>query len=540
MLEVSVAVPTNAGSLSIELKSGTSVVLIGANGSGKTRLGVFIDRSLSSGNEVHRIAAHRSLVLNPNVVPPNLELATRRLRFGTEQGTHSHKEGHRWQGRPAVTLLSDYDHLLAALYAENNNISVMYRQSMMEGSYKEARPPVAKIDLLKSIWGKVLPHRQLVTLDASIKTRVTGGTGADYEASEMSDGERVIFYLIGQALLAQQDTLLIIDEPELHINKAVMSRLWDEIESSRPDCAFLYITHDVEFAASRHAATKFALRGYSLDGGEKWDIEQIPDEANLPDDVVATIIGSRKPVLFVEGDGGSLDSSIYRRVYDNFTVVPVGSCDQVIHSATTFAARKELHHIGAAGIVDADGRMQQEVAYLGNIGVYVLPVSEVENLLLLPAVFLKLAKALKFDATQSQNRLDALIEIVLQRALNESDAICLRRTVRLVDSKVKSIGLQSKQIGTLDAEFRAAVAAIDPAAIFAGLKTDISNAITSKDYEAVLRYFDNKGLLSEAAKLLGYNKKSLEEFIGRALRSNESNELHAELLNALPKPVARP
>ena len=33
----------------------------------------------------------------------------------------------------------------------------------------------------------------------------------------MSDGERAIFYLIGQTLAASSDSVLIIDEPELHL-----------------------------------------------------------------------------------------------------------------------------------------------------------------------------------------------------------------------------------------------------------------------------------------------------------------------------------
>lgn len=113
----------------------------------------------------------------------------------------------------------------------------------------------------------------------------------------MSDGERVIFYLIAQSLLAKPDTLLIFDEPELHINKAILAKLWDEIESARSDCGFLYITHDIEFAASRHAATKYALRSFRKLPSEGWDIELVPDDKQLPDDVLATIIGSAAGAL---------------------------------------------------------------------------------------------------------------------------------------------------------------------------------------------------------------------------------------------------
>lgn len=534
------SVPSLAGSVSIEVKGGSSVVFIGANGAGKTRLGVFIDRTLSASQvEVHRIAAHRSLLLNPAVVPPSLEVATKRLRFGYDQGGFQHKDVHRWQGKPETALLNDFDHLLSALYAENNDVSVAYRQSQINAPRFE-QPPKAKLDKLKEIWETILPHRELVILAGNIKTRTPGHQSQAYDASEMSDGERVIFYLIGQSLLAQPNTLLIFDEPELHINKSVLNRLWDAIESARPDCGFIYITHDVEFASSRHAATKYAVRSYQKQPNEAWDVEAIPENVDIPADVVATIIGSRRPVLFVEGDGDSLDSSLYRRVYDGFTVIAVGSCDHVIHTVASFAARPELHHVGCAGLVDADGRTDAEAAQLEQKGVYRLPVSEVENLLLLPNAFLALAKELKFKEGDAKAKLDSLRIFVFSQAVQQIDQICLRYTKRRIDAEMKKIGLSSTNVSTLDAEFKAAASSIDAHAIFADIKSRISAAISNQEYEKILLYYDNKGLLSEAARQFSYQQKALEQFVGRILRSDESSELHSALKDHLPTVVPRP
>jgi len=173
-------------------------------------------------------------------------------------------------------LLRDFDHVLTALYAENNDVSISYRQSSIANPGVYVTPPPAKIDRVKSIWATLLPHRELVVLGGNLKTRTKNSY--EYSACEMSDGERVIFYLIAQTLLAKADTVLIFDEPELHINKSILAKLWDSIESARPDCAFLYITHDVEFASSRHAATKYALHAFELYPNQTWDIELLPDK----------------------------------------------------------------------------------------------------------------------------------------------------------------------------------------------------------------------------------------------------------------------
>ena len=38
--------------------------------------------------------------------------------------------------------------------------------------------------------------------------------------------------------------------------------------------------------------------------------------------MLLALIGSRKPILFVEGDRGSWDSFLFSRIYPDFTVVP--------------------------------------------------------------------------------------------------------------------------------------------------------------------------------------------------------------------------
>jgi ATPase subunit of ABC transporter with duplicated ATPase domains len=48
-------VPTSTGPLSVGIQPGESIVFLGANGAGKTRLGVKIENDLGAETEVHRI-----------------------------------------------------------------------------------------------------------------------------------------------------------------------------------------------------------------------------------------------------------------------------------------------------------------------------------------------------------------------------------------------------------------------------------------------------------------------------------------------------
>src|ERR1051326_6451410 len=111
--------------LRLTLESGRAVVVIGANGSGKTRLGVYVESRLAR-KPVQRIAAHKSLVLNDRVALISLERAAKALRYGYPDGEEGHKLGSRWGNNPAVHLLSDFDALLQHLFADHNRTASDY------------------------------------------------------------------------------------------------------------------------------------------------------------------------------------------------------------------------------------------------------------------------------------------------------------------------------------------------------------------------------------------------------------------------------
>lgn len=529
-----IKVKTSSGILAVPVESGQSVVFLGPNGSGKSRLGVKIEMDLGSMSSVHRVGAHRSLTLNTNVQPPNMEIAMKRLMYGYDKGTHDYRSGHRWQSNPATAMLSDFDHVVAALYADENEVSVQHRHNHHENI--DAIPPKTKLDRLKFIWDMLLPHRSLAIYAGNIKVNAPGSEKSQYGASEMSDGERVILYLIGQTLLVTPATLIIIDEPELHINRSILARLWDATEASRPDCAFLYLTHDIEFAVTRSLADKYAVNSYENGpGGEQWELEAIPADSEIPDEVMTKIVGSRLPVLFIEGEAGSLDSALYRAIYTDFTIVPVGSCDNVIHTVTSFGKQQAFHRLGCAGLIDRDGRSNETIERLRAGGVFVLPLSEVENILLMSEPFCALAESLSFNKIDRDSLFETLKNFVLKVAAKNSEVYALSATKRAIDHRLKQIGLTSKNIQDLQGEYQRATNANDPNAMYATILSDLEAKVTEGDYTGTLRLYDNKGLLSEAARILGFKSRSdLQDFVLRSLNSEGRKKLAPAIAAELP------
>ncbi|MGT2465146.1 AAA family ATPase [Mesorhizobium atlanticum] len=329
-------------------------MFVGANGSGKTRLASWLEEQAGLG--AHRISAHRALTLNPGVVKVSEDQSRFKLLSGidtpqisqfAQHDIPAYRLGNRWQSNSSTHLLNDFDALLQWLYAEQNNIAVRELNKRYRGVVNE--PAKTKFNQLAAMWERVLPTKRLVITADDIQVESLGVNVAPYSAAQMSDGERAIFYMIGQVLFALTG-VIIFDEPELHVHRAVLGRLWDELEASRPDCAFVLITHDLEFAATR-TGRKLVIRSFLVPAD--WSIEDVPGDSGFDEQLTTLILGSRRPILFVEGDGGSLDLAIYRACYPNLTVAARG-CEQVIRSVRTMRANSSLTRISCAGIVDAD------------------------------------------------------------------------------------------------------------------------------------------------------------------------------------------
>lgn len=535
--ECSVPIAGSSVPLGLKVEAGRSIIIIGANGAGKTRLGVHLEDAMAT--NAHRIAAQKSLTLNDAVQLISLERAEKALRLGNPDGQPGHKAIQRWGRKPALHLLNDFDALQQTLFAEHNRVA---SEHLKQRKLNAATPiPTTKLENIKTIWDKLLPHRTLELFEATIKVRPTGSTGDGYSGSEMSDGERAIFYFLGQSFVAPTSSALIIDEPEGHIHKAIVGPLWDAIERARPDCGFIYITHDLDFAVTCPSAAKYFVRSYTPaeqnpTTPESWEIALLPENTGLPEHVVAELVGDRKPVLFVEGEIGSVDVTIYRHVYEAFTVRPIGSCAAVIHAVASYNRSAELHRFSAKGVVDADDRGDSEVSALAAASVNVLPVAEVENLLLLPAVFTALAESLL--CADPAAKLTALTNAVMATARGELDAASARYTTRQLDRRLKNVTVKAKDLPSLQAAYAAELAGIDPATLFAGFKQRLEAFVTAGDLAGVLSIYDNKGLLTLAANTLDIRgAKALMEKVSRLLGNDTGAKLSAELVRVLPKIV---
>jgi len=487
----------------------SSIVIVGANGAGKTRFGSKIESEYPA--RTHRIAAQKSLSFPTSVSPKSIAAASNEFLYGIHfEGSPDYrypenKSTNRWKRNWNTKLLDDYEKLLVLLFTEEFHSALKFKDGQIG-------KPTTKLDDIKKTWESLLPHRKLKVEPGVIKAYDSEATPDQaYNATEMSDGERVILYLIGEALCAPENAIIIFDEPEMHLHSSLTKDLYDSIEAQRPDCIFIYLTHNIDFAKSRSTAIKIWVK--SFDGNDVWDYEILDNDSPLPENLYLELLGSRKPIMFVEGSDTSLDLEVYSALFKEYNVVEVASCARVIHFTKAFNAQNYFHHILAVGLIDRDFRTDQEIASLVEHKIYTTDVSEVENIFLSEQVlrlacdhlgkdFGRLYPQIKSNAINSlaaniHNVVNQRLEFLLKRKLGRF-TIPKRETDREV-----VVTLVGDHIGGINVQEE-----------YDRIMGEFDTAIAAADYDFVLKNNNmKKGLISDSGVLGLLGLRSLKDYL---------------------------
>jgi Protein of unknown function (DUF4435)/AAA domain, putative AbiEii toxin, Type IV TA system len=516
----SISLPRPANSYEVVTTS-RNLLFVGANGSGKTRLGTWLEISSPDNSKVLRISAQKSLSMPDSTTPMSIELAERDLLFG-HLTDGNHKSHYKYQSKPATTLSNDFNKLMVFLFSDETEENAKYKINQKIAPTK-FDPPLTRLDKVKQAWERLLPHRELVVGGLRIQTQVKGEASKVYNSSEMSDGERVIFYLLGQCLAAPKDGIVVVDEPELHLHKSVQAPLWAEVERLRPDCLFVYLTHDVDFAAAQEGAQRVWLKSFD---GESWDWELIEENQGLPDNLLIEMLGSRKPVVFVEGENGSLDVSLYREILRNFLVLPRGSCSQVIQSVKALRGNAQLHHLEVYGLIDRDRRMMSEIASLQAVNIFTLDVAEVENLFCTEEILKIVSTQLVRDCSEDFSN---VVDYVFKTLGSELETQISLRVVSEIKFLLNDFDASARGEPGLSQALKNLTNKIDVAALYAKSKSQYQDVLSKRDFKALLGLYNRKSLASQISSALGLKSGELAELVVRLARTDKRLDVLAAM-----------
>lgn len=512
------------------LQTSNNIVLIGANGSGKTRLGVRIEQKISKNQIVHRISAQRALNIPDFAAVKNVKQAEMELLMGNTNVSQTilwNKMTYRWGGSPEVFLLNDFDKLLSLLFAKTTERDRKHSLQTRE-THMYIPVPDSPIDIIIRIWSELMPHRNISFSDGKVVTKKEGS--GDYPGKEMSDGERVILYMIGQCLCIPENSIIIIDEPEIHIHRSIVSKLWNRIEELCPNKLFIYITHDLDFASSRKDALKFWIKSYN--GNNSWEWDTIPEEENLPENLLLEILGNRKDVIFCEGENGSLDTSIYELFYPDFYIVPRGGCDKVIEATKALRNNKALHYLNAFGIIDSDYKEEPERQALKENGIYTISVAEIESLFCVEPILRIMAEHLQLPPDKIVSQVK---EFLVNTLKSEIDVQVSSMAEKQIAYKLGAFSKKDNSERGLIEALAETNGRIDVNAIYSQCKDIFQQAIDSRDLNKLLLIYNRKSLPDRLSSIFELEKGGYRRLLIRLLKRSNQKQIINALKDYLPE-----
>ena len=381
-------VPTTDGqTLPFSLNPGDTLYLLGANGTGKSSL---VSRFANQHqNLVRRISAHRQTWFESNTLD-----MTPKSRQDLETNVRSQdaQPQARWRewnagGRANMAIFD----LIDADTMQERKIAAFVRGGDGAAAFKEAETPSPMQVINELMRLSNLPIE--VSLEEGQKVVARKNGGASYSVAELSDGERNAFLIAIEVLTAKPGTLILIDEPERHLHRSIISPLLKLLFDRREDCAFIVSTHELMLPLDTPSASTLLVRGCEYQGQQvrAWTVDLIPPGVDIDDDLKRDLLGGRRKMIFVEGTDQSLDVPLYSLLFPGVSVTPKLGCRDVEYAVRGLRAVADVHWVAAWGIVDNDQRTTEDVQRLKDAGVWALTHYSVEALYYHPAIISRIA-----------------------------------------------------------------------------------------------------------------------------------------------------
>ena len=217
----------------LKIAYGGILFLVGPNGSGKSTL--MHNFATQNSGRVRRITAHRQIWFNTDSVdltPASRVQVEQNIVHVDLQDNSRYRDEYAHQ-RSQATIFD----LIDSENVEARKIADAARQGRMDNVklLAEEQSPIAKMnDILR-----LSNLRFKIEVDKGSKlTAIRPGCSA-YSIAELSDGERNSLIIIANVLTAPINTLILLDEPERHLHRSIVSPLISTLMSYREDCSFV-------------------------------------------------------------------------------------------------------------------------------------------------------------------------------------------------------------------------------------------------------------------------------------------------------------
>lgn len=509
-------------------KIDSTTVIIGANGAGKTSL--INELRKNSIDEMYVLPAQKLLYFVSNTHNRNgitkekyiQDLKEVNIKYDTiEIQTHQIEDDFSGTFTKLITLwVKDF------------------AKVMTDNARGVGEVSIALLDRVEQIWNQIFPE---ITFYPESDDRVLEvvRNGDKYSINGLSDGERCVLFYIGNVLLAPENSYIVVDEPETFLNGAVYNELWDLLISERPDCQFIFASHNMDFVQSRTNATYIWCNKF--EAPYDFDYEQLEESQEFPLSILAEVSGTRKPILFCEGTKTSIDYQIYSKLFSEFCFVkPVQGHKQVIQHTKAYNDLQLLHGNTAYGIIDNDWMNESSIQEQKEQNIFVLPFNEVEMMLVDEAV---VKSCLPFDDDkEKQQKFENLQQSIIESCEEKKDKIISIALKKRLDEFMEGNCIQNNKPTKEDVEefLKNLVDEFDVSSMVDNITSIVEASLATSDFSAILKICNLKneitGYRGNTEVVPNFKDKALRRIaldsdLQKKLRHKYFEELEAKLLN---------
>lgn len=528
----SLVVPTrDTNVLPVTLHAGDMLFVVGANGTGKSSL---MHRLYQDNFEASvRITAHRRTWLSSSAV----DITAQQKQQNESQMRNAERDPqYRWRAdydaqRPGMSIFNLID-------AENSTArkiaDAMRRRDEDEArALAQSESPLDQINSLLQLSN--LPVTISIEPGEQILAQRDGS--ALYSMAEMSDGERNAVLIAADILTAEPGSLFLVDEPERHLHRSIITPLLSSLLSTRHDCSFVISTHEIGLPADFPESKSLLLRECDFTGGQAtaWDADLLEAGQSLDEQLQRDVLGARRRILFVEGrTGTSLDQPLYGLLFPDLSVVPKGGQGQVLHSVKGLRGARHIAWVDAFGIVDRDNRSADDVAALREERVYALPWYSVESIYYHPHLQKAIARRrAQLLGSDPDSTLRAARERALTKVREQVDRIVQKRASAMARGRA-----QQSIPAAVDTAHILVLPSIDVPTLQAEERSNVETALDDHDLETIVERYPIRetGALAAIAQGLGF--RSCSEYEQAVLRLLADDEESLWWARSLLEPLA--
>ena len=506
----------------------STTVIIGANGVGKSSL--INELRKNNINEMFILPAQKLLYFVSNVFGRNSinkdkyieDLKKAEIKYDTIEIRTNNIED---------DFSSPFTKMITLLVKDYTNIAT--RKSRGEKDLH-----LALWDKVEQVWNLILPEIKFI-LEPDNRVVEVEKNGSRYSINGLSDGERCILFYIGNVFLAPENSYIVIDEPETFLNAAVYNELWDLLISERPDCQFIFASHNMDFVQSRSNATYVWCKKF--EAPYNLDYQLLEDSQEMPLSLLTEVSGARKPILFCEGSKTSIDYQIYSKLFSDFCFVkPVQGHKQVIQYTKAYNNLQHLHGNTAYGIIDNDWMDESSIQVYKEQNIFVLPFNEVEMMLVDEAV---VKSCLPFDDDTGQKRkFNNFKDAIISSCREKKDKIISIALKKRLDEFMESHFIEKSEPNKYDAHvFLDSLASeFDVDSTFNKINSIVEVSLASSDFSRILKicnlkkeiidYRGNTEIIPKF-KEKSLSRITLDSDLQKELRHKYFEELETKLLD---------